>query len=79
MIPWRQKANRIIAELCSESYRQRNLLSNGQRRRKRHRQYSVPPTVEWLVDCLNRDDEETAKAIFLDLNLRDLAGLPVPD
>lgn len=66
MKPWREKANREIERLCRESYLHMNQYSDGTMRRK-HVPYSVPAIAKALVDCLNRDDEETAKAIFVKL------------
>jgi len=61
---WREKAHRIIAALCRQSYEQANRLPNGMLR-KRHKPYSVPEVAQRLVDCLGRDDEATAKSIFM--------------
>jgi hypothetical protein len=58
---WYTKAHRIIAELSQAAYR---AAGNGSHR-KRHVPYSVPETAEMLIDCLNRDDEERAKVIFI--------------
>lgn len=60
---WESKANRIIASMCMQSYREANTLPNGQMR-KRHIPYSVPMDAELLIRCLKTGDEETAKAIF---------------
>ena len=62
--PWREKAKWIIATLSKESYERENRLPNG-KLRKKHRPYSIPETAEKLLDALNKNDEETAKAIFL--------------
>lgn len=64
MKPWEEKAHHIIATLCAASWRAANVKADGTRR-KRHVPYSVPDTARRLVDALGRDDEETAKAIFL--------------
>jgi hypothetical protein len=65
---WQGKANKIIAELCTESYRQANMLGDG-RLRKKHVPYRVPRVAEELVACLKTGDEMTAKAIFMQLAL----------
>jgi hypothetical protein len=61
---WRNKAHRVIYALCQQSYLQANLLPNGTLR-KRHVPYSVPDEAEQLVKCLQNNDEETAKSLFL--------------
>lgn len=58
-VTWRRKAERIIGDLCRASYLQAN---SG---RKRHRSYRVPEDAEVLIHCLNTDDEQTAKAVFI--------------
>ena len=63
---WRDKAQREITAMCAASYRQVNYMKNG-RKRKRHVPYAVPALARDLVDCLGRDDEMRAKAIFLHL------------
>lgn len=62
--PWRAKAEKRIAELCTASYRQANTLKDG-RRAARHRPYSVPALAEELVECLKNDDEARAKLLFI--------------
>jgi hypothetical protein len=64
---WRDKANRLIAEMCRESYEHCNRLPNG-RLRKRHVPYAVPMRAAQLVECLKRDDEHGAKSLFMLLN-----------
>lgn len=64
MPTWRDKAHEVIAALCYPEWKKANTLPNGHRRKK-HKQYSVPEDAKMLVDCLARDDEETAKAYFL--------------
>jgi hypothetical protein len=65
---WEDKAASIISNLCTESYRQANLLPNGTWRKK-HRPYTVPPLAQQLVDILGLHDrveaEERTKALFL--------------
>lgn len=58
--PWAEKANRIIAAVCADAYRAANPTP-----RKRHRPYHVPDIARDLVDCLNTDDEQRAKSLFL--------------
>jgi hypothetical protein len=65
MEPWREKANRVIAELCAESYRAANYVKGA--KRKRHIPYSVPTIAQALVECLATGDEIGAKSIFLRL------------
>jgi len=64
MKSWEEKAHRIIARVCLESYRAANVKKDGSRRR-RHVPYGVPDVAKRLVEALGRGDEETAKAIFL--------------
>jgi hypothetical protein len=59
MVPWKLKANRIIARLCLEAYRAANA---GKRK---HVPYVVPGLAHELVRCLGRNDELGAKALFL--------------
>ena len=61
---WQDQVKRAIGALCRVSYLQANLLPNGKLRR-RHVPYSVPDVAQDLIDCLNTDDEERAKAIML--------------
>lgn len=63
---WQDKANRIIAQECKRSYEQKNRLKNGQLRKK-HVPYPVPELAEELIECLGQNDEERAKAIFINL------------
>jgi hypothetical protein len=60
---WHNKAQQIIAVMCKASYLEANTLPNGSMR-KRHVAYSVPVEAKLLIECLNRDDEETAKSIM---------------
>jgi hypothetical protein len=64
MKPWEEKANRLIASACYQSYVKANTMKNGERYKK-HVPYIVPQIAENLIACLNKNDEETAKAIFL--------------
>jgi hypothetical protein len=63
-ILWKDKAHKIIGGLCRESYLKANKLPNGQLRKK-HVPYSVPQEAMELVDCLNKNDEERAKQLFM--------------
>ena len=65
---WRDKANKIIGDLCYESYRKTNFKPNGKRKSKKHIPYSIPIMAEELLDCLKRDDEIRAKQIFMRLH-----------
>ena len=56
---WRDKAHREIASLCLVSYQQAN------KGRKRHVPYSVPEQAKELIECLDTNDEDRAKAIFV--------------
>ena len=63
---WRDKAHRIIGEMCFAEWDKTNTRPDG-RRYKKHRQYHVPEMAKALVDCLAHDDEERAKSLFLAL------------
>lgn len=69
MVPWREKANRIIYQLCERSYVQANTSKTGKRSRK-HRPYAVPDEAQILVECLRDDNEEKAKALFIQWSYR---------
>lgn len=64
MKAWAKKAHREIGKMCAESYRQVNQKPDGTWY-NRHRPYAVPEVAERLIQCLNEDDEVTAKAIFI--------------
>ncbi len=66
MLPWRQKAHVIIAKLNLDAWHKANHDKNG-KRYKRHRPYTPPEDAQTLVDCLNKNDEERAKALFIRL------------
>jgi hypothetical protein len=66
--PWQQKAHAVIAELCAAAWRRTNLDRHG-RPYPKHRPYPRPADAQALVECLNSNDEERAKAIFLRLAL----------
>lgn len=61
---WREKASRVIGQLCRDAWYKLNHDKHG-KRFKRHRPYTVPDDAQTLVDCLNKNDEETAKALFI--------------
>ena len=61
---WRDKANKEIEKMCFAAWKAANTKKNGQRYKK-NRQYVVPELAEKLVKCLEEDDEETAKSIFV--------------
>lgn len=60
---WRQKAHRVISDLCSAAYQEEK---RRYPKRKKVR-YSVPYLAQELVECLHKNDEEKAKAIFIKL------------
>lgn len=68
MKSWRGKAQELIGHMCEASYRQSNTKKDGTRYKK-HRAYSVPALAQVLIECLNTDNEEGAKRIFLDYDL----------
>lgn len=51
------------------SYLKANVLPCG-KLRKKHVPYSVPEDAAFLVQCLQRDDEHSAKALFINLAFR---------
>lgn len=61
---WQDKANLIISEMCYQSYSAANILPSG-KKRKKHVPYSVPSVARKLVDALGKQDEDTAKNIFI--------------
>ena len=63
MKTWHDKAKEIIGRYSLESYRQANVLPNGQKR-KRHVPYSVPEIATALAAALSADDELEAKRLF---------------
>lgn len=60
MSTWQAKVRDKIGELSLKAYREANTPKG-----RRHKLYSLPDTVVDLVDCLNRNDEEGAKAILM--------------
>ena len=65
---WRNKAQRLIGEMCLTSYRQANTKADGTLY-KRHHTYSVPAMAQDLIECLNNEDEHRAKSIFMALHV----------
>lgn len=57
---WQDKARRLIDTACRQAY----VAANPPGTRK-HRPYHVPDIARDLIQCLNTDDEHTAKALFL--------------
>jgi len=64
---WRNKARSIISAECSASYKAVNFTKAG-KKLKKHVPHTVPPIAQALVECLQKNDECRAKAIFLALN-----------
>ena len=64
MKPWKNKVHRIISKLSMKAYHEANTLKNG-RIRKKHKSYTVPQIVDELIECLNNNDEQRAKSIFV--------------
>lgn len=69
--PWRNMARYFIGEMCYSSWRKSNIMKNG-KRRMRHVPYSVPDLAADLVECLDKNDEHKAKAIFLGYDCMEL-------
>ena len=70
MATWRTKAHREIAKAATQAYNEANTKKDGRPYKKR-RPYTLPVWADDLVDCLGKDDEERAKAIFVHEHLRD--------
>lgn len=70
MMGWQDKAKRMIEAEAWRCYRVANTRKDG-KPRKRHIPYTLPGWVNDLVECLDRCDEERAKAIMLYPHLRD--------
>ena len=62
--PWREKAKRLIAAFARQAYERENRLPNG-KLCKIYRPYALPEVAEELVRCLDTNDEERAKSIFV--------------
>lgn len=56
---WRKKADRLIAVACRQAW-----LGAGNPS-KRHKPYGVPGIAQDLIECLDSNDENRAKEIFL--------------
>lgn len=70
--PWHDKAHAIIFAECQREFLRENRLPNG-RMRQRHKPYCVPELAMELRECLNTENENDAKVIFLRLNLPPLS------
>ncbi len=64
MKAWQVKAKRVIGALCLEAYKRANRKPNGGYYKKR-RSYHVPEDAEYLLSCLNEDNEHAAKVFFV--------------
>lgn len=64
MNTWKEKAHRVINDLCRQSYLKSNRLPDGTLR-KRHVPYSIPQEAQDLIRCLKDNDEVGAKEMFL--------------
>jgi hypothetical protein len=64
MKTWHDKADKVIANLCFQSWYETNHNRQG-KRYKKHRPYAVPEVAADLVECIGTDNEERAKTIFL--------------
>jgi hypothetical protein len=65
MEPWKEKANRLIYNVCRDSYVKAQISRLTGKRYKNHVPYTVPELAVDLIACLNTNDEASAKAIFL--------------
>lgn len=63
---WKDRVNKLVSEMCFESWRKENTKKDGSRYVK-HRPYRVPQIACLLVDCLNKNDEARAKALMFEL------------
>ena len=63
MKAWQEKAHNLIFKLSQSSYMQAN-YRRGKKLAK-HVPYSVPNLAEDLISCLNTENEERAKDLFL--------------
>ena len=61
---WRNKAEKQIQSICRAEYLRVNTTKSGKKRR-RHVSYTIPQEALDLLECLNTNDEERAKAIFV--------------
>ncbi len=71
MLPWEEKAHKIIGELSRQAWSAANPKNRYDLRPRKSRPYRVPQTAQDLVTCLGMHDrqaaEEQAKAIFIKL------------
>ena len=63
MKTWQDKAHRLVANAAREEWYKANFRNGKQL--KKHHPYTLPDWAESLVGCMGRDEEESAKAIFL--------------
>lgn len=63
-LPWRHRAERLIAEASRQEY-ERAQTKKGGGKYKKHRPYSLPNWVVDLVQALGENDEERAKVIMM--------------
>ncbi len=63
MTPWKEKANRLISNLSHQAWKEANFRNGKQL--KRYVPYTIPPLARELVECLDTDNEERAKALFM--------------
>ena len=70
---WKHKAHRLIHNACTIEYLSANTTKAGKKYWK-HIPYIVPEIAENLIDFLNTDNEERAKAIFLGYDGMKLMG-----
>ena len=64
---WEDKAHRLISAMCLTAYQKAN--PKPLYGKKKAKPYQVPALAQTLVECLNTNNEEKAKAIFLTYNL----------
>jgi hypothetical protein len=69
MLPWEEKAHKIIGELSHQAWDATNPKNRAGLRPRKSRPYHVPQTAQELVTCLGMHDrqaaEEQAKANFI--------------
>lgn len=71
MLPWEEKAHKIISHLSFQAWSEANPKDRSGRRPRKYRPYCVPQAAQDLATCLGMHDrqsaEEQAKAIFIKL------------
>lgn len=71
MLPWEEKAHKIISHLSFQAWSEANPKDRSGRRPRKCRSYRVPQVAQELATCLGMHDrqaaEEQAKAIFIKL------------